>query len=149
MNFFEKEGHIAVVENKKTLEVNGFIYNNIHVDKIKDQINIIEAKPYIDTYTIHKSTLISEFNRSNTSRRLVLNFNNDVMLSSDPNCIMLIQLIYRNHEMNIIAYARSSDVNKFNDDLATVKYILKNFCDTLNLIPGNVTFFSGSFHEYI
>lgn len=147
--FFKDEGHLIQVENKSTYEVNCFVHKNIYHDKISDNVNFKEARPYIEIYEQNKQKLISEFKRSKESRRLIISFYNDVLVSDDPNCMMSMQFINRYDEMSAIVYARSSDVEKFEDDLATIKFILKDFCEITKVNMCYISFISGSFHKYI
>lgn len=148
-NFFKSEGHVIQVENKTTFEVNCFIYKNIYHDKISDNVNFKEAKPYLEIYEQNKQKLLNEFKRSKESRRLIISFYNDVLVSDDPNCMISMQFINRYDEISAIVYARSSDINKFEDDLATIKFILKDFCNSVKVNMCNISFISGSFHKYI
>lgn len=150
MNFFKEHGHLVVVEGKKTYEENAFSsYKNVYAESINFDFNPIEAKPYIAIYEYNKQNLLNEFNRSNFSRRMVLNFDNAVMIADEPNCMMLMQFFYRTDCISVITYARSTDIKKFFDDIATTKFILQDFCKTVNKRMGTITFFSGSFHQYI
>ena len=148
-DFFNKEGHLAKVENKDIFEINAFSLKNIYNSNISDNVNEKEAKPYLSIYEKQKESLIKEFKRSNHSRRLILNFDNQVLLSEDPNCMICMQFMFRSEEMSAIVYARSSDINKLEDDLSTIKFILKDFCNEMKIYVGNISFFAGSFHQYI
>ena len=147
--YFKHEGHLANVENKKTFEICGFAAKNIYNTEISNELNEKEAKPYLDMYERERSKLLKEFYRHESSRRLVLNFDNDVCISQNPNCIICLQLIFRFGIIDAIIYARSSDIKKIESDLSTMKAISSDFCKQVKVEMGNFTFFAGSFHKYL
>lgn len=148
-SLFKTEGHLVTVENRNTFEINCFVLKNIYNGDISDDLNEEELKPYLSIYNDQKSFLFREFERCNSSRRLILNFDNKVLISDDPNCMICMQFIYRDGETSAIVYSRSSDIKKLNYDLSTIKFILKSFCKEMKTQVGNISFFAGSFHEYL
>ncbi len=149
MNFPKNKGHLVEVENKKTLEILAYKSKIYHHTQISDEINMLEAKPYLEIYNKNKQLIINEFNRHKFSRRLILNFDNNILTSDDPNCMVLVQFIFRNSELHAIVYSRSSDIKKYDDDLATIKFILKDISLSINEKIGNIIFIAGSFHKYL
>jgi len=138
---------VIIDDNKKTTEISPF-FDHLFLDEIEDSFDIIEAKPYLDIYNSKKNYILKEFNRDRNSRRVVITFDNNFLYSDIPNCIVCIHFVIRDNILNCCAYARSTDIKKYKNDLCTIKYFLLDLSDELNVDLGIINFISGSFHKY-
>jgi len=146
--FFKHNG-VVIVDNKKTIEIEGHLINNLDNKELKRKLNSVEAEPYLHTYREYKQQIVEELKRDINSRRVVLSFYNKEGISENLNCMICAQLLFRNEKLNIHVFSRSSDVYKLKDDLITMKFILDDISKQIKVDSGIICFYAGSFHEYV
>jgi len=114
--------------------------NLLHVDQT-DKSEFLEIRKNL-TEVFH------EFKISNDTRRGTF-----CHLYEDkkylPRCISLLHFYYREKQLNLNVYFRSSDIRRLQYDLYTINELLIHACKMLSLKIGYINIFWGSMHEYL
>ena len=140
----DKTGKIVEIQ-KRTSELQGV---NITVDA-KDFLDLhYEEYEYQMEYgriLIELPSIIKRLKKNNSSRQCVIN-------NWDPKknpCIVMLQFLYRDGQLNLFVFIRSSDIFRLPNDIITLCHILKTVSNGVKLEIGDIKFFITSLHSYI
>lgn len=64
-------------------------------------------------------------------------------------CNVFLQFFYRNQQLDLICFIRSSDITRLTNDVVSLAHILKKLCQKVLVEPGDIHLFITSLHQYI
>ena len=141
-------GNINIVSGKKVKEIVDYRYefddSFFNFGLSLDEMFYVEEK--IIRYKEKINTLIEEILNDNTSRQIVLTFDQDRPL---PNCTVSMQFLCRGSVLYVIIYQRSQDIEKVAMDCEIFTRIAQMFKKALSTNEHHYVCYVGNMHCYL